>query len=150
MSLSEIFDNGANHPWANFRINNLAVNNNLTVGNTITTDIINYTGRLNGGKGAVTQIGGPTSSVSLDSPTGQITGNNAYPFGVSSFTVNNPLVASSNLCMTSFQFSGTIGATIYVWADNFVAGSGFRMNVRNDTTGSITITGILQITYMLI
>jgi hypothetical protein len=32
MSLSEIFDNGSPHPWANLRVNNITIDNNILQG----------------------------------------------------------------------------------------------------------------------
>jgi len=46
MSISEIFDHGAPHPWANLRVNNLAVDGTLTGGTSLTTLVISMSGPI--------------------------------------------------------------------------------------------------------
>jgi len=114
-----------------------------------------YVGRVFGyrpGEGAaVTQQTNRTTAVTINSPSGTITTNNASlaAEAAADFTVNNSVVKATDVVVVSAK-SGVVGALTDVTVVGVAAGS-FTLRVSNNNPAAGTAeTGAIQINFAVI
>src|SRR5574341_21444 len=112
--------------------------NNVTVPGSVLISTVDLIGYTTGAGGAVTQLTSKTTAVTLDTPCGQITTNNAaLGSGVAAvFTVNNSLCSATDVVILNIT-SGVSGFDNYLFWANPNAG-GFNIVVYNRTAGSLS------------
>jgi len=87
--------------------------------------------------GTVTQLTSKSTAVTLNKLSGTITTHNASLMNgaVVTFTVNDSLVAATDVPTVIHSSGGTIGA--YLIVANTPAAGSFKVTIRNETTGSL-------------
>jgi len=96
--------------------------------------------------GTVVQATNKSTGVTLNTPSGQITMNNAALAATTivRFTVTNSAVEANDTVVVH-RISGGTGGAYDCWADTVSAGS-FIVNVKNETAGSLGEAIVLQFT----
>lgn len=105
-------------------------------GATRTTGSLGYSGAATGG--AVSQTGNKSNAVTLNKICGQITMVNSALAAAAevSFTVNNNLVASTDVVIVNIQSVGTVGS--YLICVSAVGAGSFAISLSNVSAGSLS------------
>lgn len=95
-------------------------------------------GYTTGSGGAVTQLTSKSTSVTLNSPSGQITMNNAALAASTtvSFTFGNSFLAATDTMTFAKTFAVGTNAAYQIWAD--INPGACQVNVRNISGGSLS------------
>ena len=121
---------------------------NKTIQGAVSVLVASATGSLGystGAGGAVTQTTSKSTAVTLNTPAGQITMNNAALASVTNvrFQVNNSLIAATDTILVNLSGGFSTGSTYQAWVDGVAAGS-FLITLRNISGGSLSEAVVLN------
>ena len=102
-------------------------------------------GFVSEGQSSVTQLTSKATGVTVNTPSAQITMNNAALLNATTvqFTLTNPAIKATDHILVSHASGGTAGA-YNVWANTVTAGS-CAIQVRNITAGSLSEAIVLNV-----
>ena len=101
-------------------------------------------GYTTGAGGTITQLTNKSTPVTLNTPTGQITMNNASLAANTnvSFTFNNSIIGANDIVNVQVNWGANLGA-YQVWVGSIGAGA-CNIIIRNTTTGALSDAVVIQ------